>query len=358
VIVATETFPLASVDNFNAIRDHPWVVGAFIWTAIDYIGESVIGANGHSPPDPLACGDYCPQPWSYHISFCGDLDVVGGQKPQAYLRRVLWNVSALEMAVKPADDGEVIAAWGFPDERQSWSWDVPQRLMQVNVYSRAAVCVVVALNGKNVSSGCMPISRDTDYTLTIKVAYVPGTLTATGFDGAGRVLATRSFVTAGPAARLRLTADRTKISPSRADLSYVVAEVVDAHGVLVTCANESLGSPCVPPTIRFTLEGDGEIAAVGSADPIDPSSFYAADADSAMPRKSYRGRATAIVRPGKGAAADVVNRLAAPAQSEMGSALVASERRPSVGLLTLTAKAAGLESATVVIAVDESAKYK
>ena len=48
---------------FNALTDYSWVVGTFIWTAIDYIGESSIGANGHSPPDPLACGDYCPQPW-------------------------------------------------------------------------------------------------------------------------------------------------------------------------------------------------------------------------------------------------------------------------------------------------------
>ena len=82
VIAATETFPESSVLNFNALQDYPWVVGTFIWTAIDYIGESSIGANGHSPPDPLACGGYCPAPWSYHISFCGDLDIVGGQKPQ------------------------------------------------------------------------------------------------------------------------------------------------------------------------------------------------------------------------------------------------------------------------------------
>ena len=47
----------------------------------------------------LACADYCAQPWPYHISFCGDLDIVGGQKPQAFLRRVLWNNSKLEMAV-------------------------------------------------------------------------------------------------------------------------------------------------------------------------------------------------------------------------------------------------------------------
>ena len=43
---------------------------------------------------------------------------------------------------------------------------------------------------------------------------------------------------------------------------HQVAEVVDAAGVLVSCANESIGSACVPPTIHFSLEGEGEIAAV------------------------------------------------------------------------------------------------
>ena len=159
LIAATETYPIVSVHETNALMDYPWVVGTFIWTAIDYIGESSIGANGHSPPDIEACGDYCPLGWAYHSAFCGDLDLVGGQKPQAFLRRVLWNVSALEMAVKPADDGEVIAQWGFPDERQSWTWDVPGRLMQVNLYSSTAgACVVLALNGANLTSGCTPVS--------------------------------------------------------------------------------------------------------------------------------------------------------------------------------------------------------
>ena len=262
---------------------------------------------------------------------------MGGQKPQAFLRRALWNVSALEMAVKPADDGEVIAQWGFPDERQSWSWDEPKRLMQVHLYSTRCACVFVALNGRNVSEGCVSVSRATDYTATVKVPYEPGTLEATGVDAHGRVLATQTFQTAGAPAQLRLTADRTALTASRADLSYVVAEVVDSAGVLVTCANESVHAACVPPTIRFEIDGPGEIAAVGSGDPIDPGSFYAVDADGAMPRRSYRGRATAIVRPGQGPAA---------AGKPAGHL-----RSPEAGILTITAKAAGLTSATLVLQV-------
>ena len=128
---------------------------------------------------------------------------------------MLWNVSALEMAVKPADDGEVIASWGFPDERQSWSWEEQKRLMRVNLYSTRCACVLLALNGRNVSEGCVNVSRATAYTATVRVPYEPGTLEATGFDARGRAIATRTFKTSGPAATLRLAADLL----SRADLA-------------------------------------------------------------------------------------------------------------------------------------------
>ena len=80
-------------------------------------------------------------------------DVVGGQKPQAYLRRVLWNISKLEMAVHaPVAPGqkEVIGQWGFPDERQCWSWDKLGESMSINVYSNHE-CVKLFLNDKQVT---------------------------------------------------------------------------------------------------------------------------------------------------------------------------------------------------------------
>jgi beta-galactosidase len=120
VIVATESFPLESYTYWEGVWDNAWVIGDFIWTAMDYIGESAIGGNGFNTPDLRACSGYCPQGWSWHISFCGDIDIVGLQKPQSLYRQVLWNVSDLEVAVHapvPAGQHEVVAQWGWPDER-------------------------------------------------------------------------------------------------------------------------------------------------------------------------------------------------------------------------------------------------
>jgi beta-galactosidase len=318
VIVGTETYPAQTATYWAKTWENTFVIGNFIWTAIDYIGESAIGANGYNSPDETACSEYCAQPFPYHISFCGDIDIVGGQKPQAYYRKVLWNVSQLEMAVHapvPSGSKEAIAPWGWPDERQSWTWDgsVGTELL-IRVFSTDA-CVQLFLNGKPVANSmpvansklyahgtadqhsagpsCQSTNLNNSFTAEYHAPYEPGELMAVSYNAAGAVQRNVTFVTAKAASKLRLVADRVSIGASRDELAYIVAEVVDDNGVLVTCANEHPSSKCIPPVVTFEItSGAAELAAVGSGDPIDPSSF-------AEPkRKTYRGRATAIIRPG------------------------------------------------------------
>ena len=76
------------------MNNKPYVLGDFIWTAFDYIGESAIGSNGlYTPKDITACNNtYCTVPWKYHLSYCGDFDITGFTKPQNLFRRVLWGL--------------------------------------------------------------------------------------------------------------------------------------------------------------------------------------------------------------------------------------------------------------------------
>lgn len=288
VIVATESFPAQSLLYWEGVWNYSWVIGDFIWTAIDYIGESGIGANGENTPSIRACGGYCPQPWSYYISFCGDIDLVGLRKPQSYYRAVLWNVSSLELAVHAPiapHETEAVASWGWPDERQSWSWPqapVNGTVLSVNVYSRLDG-VMLLLNGKALEAQPRKISQATAFTATYEVPYVPGNLTAVGIVD-GRVAAARTLLTAGPGYRVVLAADNDELAPNRDDLAYVTASIVDRYGNLVPFATDEVSFEVV--------SGNGEIAAVGSGDPIDTASFYQ------QRRRSYRGHTVAIIRPG------------------------------------------------------------
>merc|ERR1711951_321814 len=121
-------------------------------------------------------------PFHWHLSFCGDIDIVGHKKPQSFYRNVLWGVSPLELLVhRPLAPRhhETVGGWGFPDQLKSWTWPGHEgELLQVVVYSKSSTCpnVTVLLNGKEV--GTQPIGMQTQITATFSVAYSAGTLTA------------------------------------------------------------------------------------------------------------------------------------------------------------------------------------
>ena len=302
VMIGTESYPTGIFDYWSLVEKNPYVIGDFVWTAMDYFGESGIG---HAVPSNEK--DDFLMPWPWHNAWCGDIDVCGFKKPQSYYRDVVWGRSLIEMAVHaPLPDGltERVSNWGWPNECRSWTWPGQERKpMQVTVYSRCDT-VRLELNGKVI--GEKPVSEGNKLTARFNVPYQPGELGAIGLLN-GKAVAKTALKTAGPAKELRLTADRSAIRSDRNDLSYVTVEVVDQAGVVVPNAEVPVG---------FTVSGAGELAAAGSASPNDASSFRA------PVRKTYQGRCIAILRP-KGAA----------------------------GQITLKAEAEGLKAATIELRI-------
>eukprot|EP00045_Choanoeca_perplexa_P021906 m.7700 g.7700 ORF g.7700 m.7700 type:complete len:1060 (-) comp8923_c0_seq1:41-3220(-) len=284
IMVGTESFPADSASVWNSVWNaEPYVLGDFIWTAIDYYGESSIGANGYNTPDLRACAGYCPQPFSYHISFCGDIDVVGIRKPQSYLRTVLFNASLMEMAVHaPVAPGEqeVIAKWGYADERQSWSWPSTSPPLSIVVYSKLPA-VSLYLNGALVATQ----NTSTTYSTYFTVPYSPGNLTAAGLNSANEPVVFKTLVTANTGSILQLLPDRRTLQATRDDLSYVTIQVVDDKG---------RRDPNAQVTVTVMVTGAGELAALGSGDPTTTQQSVMTSSC-----RTYRGLCMAIVRPGK-----------------------------------------------------------
>ena len=270
IMVATESFPIDSLSNWQQVWNNTFVIGDFIWTAMDYIGEAAIGSNGYYPPDIEACEGSCQQGWSYYISYCGDLDVLGFEKPQGAFRRVLWDVSEVEMAVHapiPKGKQEVVATWGWPDERRSWTWNewnnVSYELMQVNVYTKHSEAELF-LNGKSIAKESVH-----DMTATFHIPYSPGLLSAVAGD------AKVEIGSAGKGKRLRLVPDRYD------DLFYVRVEVVDSRGIL---------SPEDAAHVSFHVSSpEMTILAAANADPTDVTE------SSSTTIKTFRGTALVIV---------------------------------------------------------------
>jgi beta-galactosidase len=303
-MVGTESFPKEVFQNWAAIEASPWVIGDFVWTAIDYLGESGIGHSSVSQGADVS--GFSPfYPW--FNSYCGDIDLIGNKKPQSYFRDVVWNRSKVEMAVQrpvPAKYKEHVSLWGWSDELRSWTWPGLDGIpLKVRVYTRGDE-VRLFLNGKQV--GQKQLTDKDALKAEFDVPYSAGELKAVALQS-GQEIGTLVFSTAGKPARLMLTPDRAQIRASSDDLSYVMVTVVDEQGRMV---------PDATLAVRFSVSGGGALAAVASANPKDVGSFR-------QPQKStFHGSCVAILRP----------------TGESGS-------------ITLTAEAPGLEAASAVVKV-------
>ncbi len=278
VMAGTESFPLEAFESWDAVERLPYVIGDFVWTGYDYLGESGIGrayVEGEEPGEFLGA-------WPWHVAGCGDIDLLGHRKPQSFYREALWRKGVLQVAVhRPLPEGkkEKLTQWGWPDVASHWTWPGQEgKTVKVAVYS-SCDRVAVELNGRAV--GEKPTTKAEKHRAEFELAYQPGELEASCL-GPGDPKTRVRLETAGSPAKLRLVADREEIRASRNDLSYVRIEVVDAKGNLV---------PGARPEIRAKVTGPGELAALASADPVDLTGFRGPS------RRPYQGVAQAIVRP-------------------------------------------------------------
>jgi Beta-galactosidase/beta-glucuronidase len=294
VMVGTETNPPLALENYEMVKKHPYVIGYFVWTAIDNIGEAGVGmpqlidiTKGTIVGGPPAAGPgggfFRRDPWPVFNNYQGDIDLIGNRKVPSYYQFVVWGKSKVEMFVhRPIPEGkkEVTSPWGFPDELKSWNWPGREgEKFQVHVYTRS-LQVKLELNGRII--GEQTVDQGKSITATFEVRYEKGTLIAHCYDN-GKETASQALMTTGKPFAIRLIADRTIIRADRNDLSYVRAEIIDSEGNIVPDADDIL--------VNFEITGNGKVAGVGSGNPGDMSSFQ-------QPRKkAYQGICLAIIRP-------------------------------------------------------------
>jgi len=289
IMMGTESVPKEAAQNWNLVEKHPYVIGDFVWTAIDYLGESGIG---HTTCKEEKGNNLMPWPW--FNAYCGDIDLIGDKKPQSYYRDAVWRRTKIAMAVHtPLADSckEAVSYWGWPDEMLSWTWPGNEgKLMHINVYSRAAK-VRLLLNGKMIAEK----KPDSLFTAKFDLPYAPGELKAVAVAG-NKEVGHFSLQTAGKAARIQLVPDRAKIKASRNDLCYVKVLVIDDKEQVVPNAD-------IP--IKFKITGKGELEGTGSANPSEMESFRQSK------HHTFRGKCLVVLRP-TGTAGNITLEASAP----------------------------------------------
>lgn len=249
-----------------ALRDNAPYAGQFLWTGIDYLGES-------------------PR-WPTMSHNSGLLDLTGTIRPIGFQRQSWWSDKPMVFITRrvaptplsPTDPGyepdlqrrqQVLFADWTPAGANSHDENV-------EVYSNCEQ-VELFLNGKSLGEKARPAD---DSPRNWTVPFLPGTLRAVG-KNKGRVAAFYELRTAGKPAKIALVADRNRLAYVWDDVAYVTASVVDENGVMVPNAGN---------LITFKTNGNGVIAAVESGDNSSHEPFQASE------RRAYQGRCFAIVK--------------------------------------------------------------
>lgn len=304
VMVSTESYQSQTFAAWAAVQDHPYLIGDFVWSAMDYLGEAGIGRV--FPPDIPARKPWFGNQYPWHGALCGDIDLTGWSKPAAHYRNIVWDRGEKLYAavIAPTPDGRPwnLAPWAMPPALPSWTWPGQEgKPLEVEVFSRHQA-VRLYLNGRPLAERLT--SRAQEFKAVFTVPYEPGTLKIAGLDD-DRETETFTLTTAGPAAKIRLLPASFAVNGPEPHLTFVTVEITDARNRLRPDADNS---------VSYTLSGPGVIAGLGNADMTSTESYQA------NPHRVFQGRALVIVRDTSAA-----------------------------GKITLTASSPGLKSQTLVV---------
>jgi len=239
-------------DDFILEDDKPWVIGQFVWTGFDYLGEP-------TPYDNF---------WPSRSSYFGINDLAGLPKDRFYLYRSKWNKKEETLHILP-----------------HWNWKGREgQTTPVFVYTNYDSAELF-INGKSMGvqkkNNSSPQSR---YRLMwMDVKYEPGTVKVIAYDKDGKAAAEKSVVTAGKPSKLVLEADRTELDADGRDIAFVTVSVVDEKGNPCDTANDQL---------TFNVSGNGTYRAACNGDATSLEQFH-------LPTmKLFNGKLVVLVQSG------------------------------------------------------------
>ena len=280
IIVQTESYPKDAFNNWKLVQENNFVIGDYVWTALDYLGESGIGRWYYS-------GDVPGEHWEnnffpYHGAYCGDIDLIGWRKPISHYRSMLYNNNEkLYMAVREPEPEPLeikTTWWSVYPTWESWTWPgFEGKTVQIEVYSKYPK---VRLYQNNKLIGEQATTREQQFKATFSVPYSTGVVKAVGVEN-DKEMESTLLQTAGVAAKLKLSADRKEILANGQDLSFVTIEITDKDGVFQPNATDRL---------HFKIDGPGTIAGVDNADLKDVEQYVG------NTRKAWKGRALVVIK--------------------------------------------------------------
>ena len=256
-------------DDWIHQEDLPYMIGEFIWTGFDYLGE----------PTPYYVE------WPSHSSYFGAVDLAGLPKDRFYLYRSHWNKEVETLHILPhwnweGREGETTPIFVYTN--------YPSAELFINGKSQGKRYkdLSIKLEEEEKDGNPEDLERQKRYRLMwMDTKYEAGVVKVVAYDNNGKAVAEKEIRTAGKPYALRLTTHKeTAFSPNGKDLAYITIEAVDKDGNL--CPN-------VNDLVTFSVKGVGSYRAAANGDPTCTDVFH-------LPKMHlFNGKLVVIVQSGE-----------------------------------------------------------
>ena len=280
IIVGSETHPADIAQTWPLVEKNPYIIGDFMWTAWDYLGEVGVGLVQYGK----SAGAYI-KPYPTVSAYTGAIDLIGHRDLYSHLAAIVWGrESGPYIAVQPlnhAGEKKHFSLYRKTDAFESWSWPGYEGAKTaVEVYS-AGNQVELMQDGKSLGRKQLK-----DHKAVFPVVYRPGVLEAVSYDDAGNELNRAALRSAGTERRITVAADRATLKANGEDLAYIDIALTDDNGI-VHVLDET--------AVSVTVEGCGTLQGLGTGNP-QPEEPYDGKVCTC-----YQGRAQAVIRAGRDA---------------------------------------------------------
>ena len=275
LIYGSETFPQDIAKNWAMVKKYPYLIGDFMWTAWDYIGEVGLGAWAYTKD---GTGFNKPYPWL--LADTGAFDIIGTPNGEMFLAQAAWGLlQKPAIGVQPVNHpgmNPAKMAWRGTNAMASWAWQGCEgNKAIVEVFTDAAV-IELLINGKSLGK-----KKVKECKATFKTKYQSGKIEAVAYDATGREVS-RSFLESATG-KTSICAVPEVEAAKPGEVVYVNVAIVGENGVVESNADRKL---------TVTVKG-GELLVFGSANPRTEERFDEGT------YTTYYGTALAAVRVNK-----------------------------------------------------------